>query len=131
MSFDVIDLGFSYDQFLGNEGASYFSFDISTFQEMGPVYILPLYQAVFMSQTVDASILLKGKGKKKDSHINSATTNISGLANSILTTAIIYPVTNNLSISFIPSIIIGHNEDLSSESSQFVWNMGLRYRLSF
>jgi len=128
---EIIDLGLSYDQFLGESGASYFSLDISTFQDIGPFYILPLYQAVFMSQTVDENILLKTKGKKKDSLPASATTDISGLANSIITIAAIYPVLDNLSVSFTPSLIIGHNDDLSSESSRFVWNVGIRYRFRF
>jgi hypothetical protein len=131
MSFDFFDLGLSYDQFLGESGASYFSLDISSFHEIGPLYILPLYQAVFISQTVDESILLKTKGKKKDNQTTSATTEVSGLANSIITVATIYPVSNNLSVSFTPTLIIGHNEDLSSESSQFVWNAGIRYRFEF
>jgi len=131
LSFDFIDIGFSYDRFLGNDGASYFGLDISTFQEVGPFYVLPFYQAVFMSQTVDESILLKGKGKKKTSQTTSTTTEVSGLANSIITAAIIYPVTGNLSVSFTPVLIISHNKDLSSESSQFVWNAGLRYRFNF
>lgn len=128
----AVDLGLSYDQFLGESGASYFGLDISTFLEVGPLYILPLYQAVFMSQTVDESILAKSKGKKKDIQATTATTTtISGLANSIITVAVIYPAIQNLSVSFTPSLIIGHNDDLSSESSQFVWNAGIRYRFNF
>jgi len=118
LSLVLFDIGFSYDQFLGESGASYFSLDISTFHEVGPLYVLPLYQAVFMSQSVDESILLKTKGKKKDSQTTSATTDVSGLANSIITIAAIYPVMNNLSVSFSPTLIIGHNENLSSESTQ-------------
>jgi len=131
LSFEFIDIGFSYDQFLGSESASYFSFDISTFQEVGPFYILPLYQAVFMSQTVDESFLLKGKKKKKENQTIFSTKEVSGLANSIITAAVIYPATDNLSVSFTPVLILSHNEDLSSESSQFIWNAGLRYRFSF
>jgi len=131
LNLEIIDLGLSYDQFLGESGASYFSLDISTFHEVGPFYILPLYQAVFMSQTVDESILLKTKGKKKDSQTSSVATDVSGLANSIITLSTIYPVLDNLSVSFTPTLIIGHNDDLSSESSLFVWNAGIRYRFNF
>ena len=128
---EIIDLGLSYDQFLGESGASYFSLDISTFQEIGPLYILPLYQAVFMSQTVDENILMKSKGKPKKNQTNSTSTEVSGLANSIITIAAIYPVMDNLSVSFTPTLIIGHNDDLSSESPNFVWNAGIRYRFRF
>ena len=102
--------------------------DISTFHEIGPFYILPIYQAVFTSQTVDESILLKTKGKKKDSQSTATSTELSGLANSIITIVAIYPVIKNLSVSFTPSLILSHNDELSSEASQFVWNVGLRYR---
>ena len=84
-----------------------------------------------MSQSVDESILLKTKGTKKDSQTTSATTDVSGLANSIITVAVIYPVIKNLSLSFTPSLILNHNDDLSSESSLFIWNAGIRYRLNF
>jgi len=83
-----------------------------------------------MSQTVDESILQKSKGKKKVNQ-SATSTEISGLANSIITVAAIYPIIQNLSVSFTPSIILSHNEDLSSESSLFVWNAGVRYRFSF
>lgn len=127
----VFDLGLSYDTYLGSNGASYFGVDISAFYEWGPFYILPLYQMVFMSQTVDQSILQKGKSKKNINQTTSTTAEISGLANSIITVAAIYPVLDNLSISFTPTLIIGHNDELSSESSLFVWNAGVRYRFSF
>ncbi|MCK5033181.1 MAG: hypothetical protein KAS18_06085 [Calditrichia bacterium] len=128
LSLDLFDIGLSYDRFLGESGASYFSIDISTFHEVGPLYILPMYQAVFTSQTVDESILLKTKGKKKDSQSTATSTELSGLANSIITVVAIYPVFKNLSVSFTPSLILSHNDELSSEASQFVWNVGLRYR---
>ena len=131
LELEVFDLGFSYDTFLGGDGASYFGIDISSFYEVGHLYILPMYQMVFMSQTVDQNILLKGKSKKKINQTTSTTTEISGLANSIITVAAIYPLLDNLSLSFTPTLIISHNDELSSESSLFVWNAGLRYRLKF
>jgi hypothetical protein len=129
LSLDLFDFGISYDRFLGESGASYFSLDISTFYEIGPLYILPFYQVVFMSQTVETGLLKKGKGKKIDSQTTSTTT--SGLANSIITAVVIYPIIKNLSLSFSPSLILSHNDDLSSESSLFIWNVGIRYRFSF
>lgn len=131
ISFDYFDIGLSYDQFLGNDDPSYFSFDISAFHKVGSFYILPMYQAVFMSQSVEESLLHKGKSKKKINRTTSSSTEISGLINSIFTVAVIYPVMKNLSVSFIPALILSHNNDLSSESSLFVWNAGLRYRLNF
>ena len=56
LSFSLFDVSVSFDQFLGNSGASYFSFDVSRFQEVGPLYVLPMLQIVFISQEVENTL---------------------------------------------------------------------------
>ena len=124
---EFMELGFSYDRFLGSNGASYFSFDISTFQEIGPVYLMPMLQMVFMSQTVEDRYLDKGKGNKGTGSEVIATTTLTGLSSTSLTLVVAYPVFSGLTISIVPSLIFYHQNELSVDSSRFLWNAGLRY----
>ena len=128
----VIDIGFSYDRFLSSEGASYFTFDISSFQEAGPLYLLPLIQIVFMSHTVDDRFLDKGKSKKPNGDGSVVTTTtVTGLANTTLSLVAIYPIINHLYLSIIPSFIFYYQDDVFIESTRFIWNAGLRYSFHF
>jgi len=126
----IIDIGLSFDRFFGGSGATYFSVDISTFQHLGPLYLLPMMQVVFMSQTVEERYLDKGKGKKKDDE-NLVTTTLTGLSSTILTVVTILPVVENLNITLVPSLIFYHQSELSVDSVQFIWNAGIRYRIYF
>ena len=126
----IFDFGLSYDRFLGSTGASYLSVDISTFHDLKHVYILPILQVVFMSQSVDESFIVKGKGKHNINN-TASTTDLTGIANTMLTVVTIFPVLKNVSISFVPSLILNHRDELSAESSQFVWNAGISYSFNF
>ncbi|MEN8191736.1 MAG: hypothetical protein ABFS12_02895 [Bacteroidota bacterium] len=126
----IFDLGLSYDHYFGEPGASYFGIDISTFYDLGPFYIMPMAQAVFMSQTIENSYLSKGKTKKKNDPIVEVT-EVIGLANTMLTLVTICPIIDNVSLSVVPALIFNNQSELSNESTQFVWNAGLRYNLSF
>lgn len=129
---DFFDIGFSYDQFLGSSGATYFGFDISTFMEAGPLFILPIAQISFISQTIEDKFITKLKGRKRDSEPTQTNeTSISGLASTIVTLVIIYPFSDNIYASFTPSAILSHQQDLAADSFRFVWSAGIRYRLSF
>jgi hypothetical protein len=127
----VVDIGLSYDRFLSSEGASYFSFDISSFQEAGPLYLLPMIQIVFMSHTVDERYLDKGKSKKPNGGGAVITTTVTGLANTTLSLVAVYPVINHLYLTIVPSFIFYHQDDISIESTRFIWNAGLRYTIHF
>ena len=126
----ILDLGFSYDRFFGGSGATYFSIDVSTFRDLGTLYLLPMLQMVFMSQTVEDRYLDKGKGKKKGDEIQVATT-LTGLSSTNLTLVTIFPVVKNLNITLIPSLVFYHQSALSVDSMQFFWNAGIRYRMHF
>ena len=57
LSFDVVDVEFSYDTFLGTNSASYFGVDVSGFHQIGGISIVPLAQVTFMSQSVESRLL--------------------------------------------------------------------------
>jgi len=126
----LFDLGLAYDRFLGDNGAGYFTVDISTFHEIGPIYLLPVLQIVFMSQTVEERYLSKGKGKNKGNEIVESNT-LTGLSNTMVTLVAIYPLMENLYFSVVPSLIFYHQSELSVESTRFVWNAGVRYSIRF
>jgi hypothetical protein len=129
---DFVDIGISFDQFLGGSGATYFGFDISTFIDAGSIYVLPIVYVSFISQTIEGEILTKLKGKnKRDASGQATETDFSGLASTMTTIVFIYPLAENIYISFVPTGIWSHRDDLSSESFRFVWNAGLRYRITF
>jgi hypothetical protein len=107
-----------------------FGIDASKFHKIGPVHILPILQLVFMSQTVEEIYTAKGKQKKKDNSI-STSKELSGLVNTTITLVILFPIFKNTSLSFMPSLILNHQDELSEESSQFIWNAGIRYRFKF
>ena len=126
----IFDLGLSYDRFFGGSGASYFSIDVSTFQDLGPCYLLPMLQMVFMSQEVEDRYLDQGKGKKKDEE-TVVTTTLAGLSNTMLMVVAILPVIDHLNITLVPAFIFYHQDELSVNSTQFIWNVGIRYRIYF
>ncbi len=127
INLEIFDLGLSYDRFLGSDGATYFSADISTFQEAGPVFLLPMVQFVFMSQIIEDRFLPKGKSKKGRAGESVVQTEITGLANTLVTLVAVYPLTGHLSLSFVPTLILNHKSELSVDSSRFVWHASLRY----
>jgi hypothetical protein len=124
----IFDLGFTYDHFLGGSGATYLSLDASTFQQIGPVYILPVLQLVFISQTFEENYFVKDKHKKKESNTAAVTTKLTGLVNTLITIVAVYPVFKNVSLSFVPLLILNHQEELSAESSRIIWSAGIRYK---
>jgi len=132
MDLEYFDIGVSYDRFIGGSGASYFSIDISTFQSIGPVYLLPLMQMVFMSQTIEERYLDKDKGKKNNSveEITSSTT-LSGLSNTMITLVAMYPVAESVNLYLASSVIKYHKTELSDDSIGFFWNTGVRYKINF
>ena len=131
MNLTVIDLGLSYDHYPGENGATYFSIDISKFFDMGHVYIMPFIQVVFISQTVEERHLVKGKSRKKGNISTVTTTGLSGLVNSSITIVTVYPVFKNISLSFTPSFLLSHQDELSEQTAQFIWNAGIRYKFKF
>jgi len=128
---DFIDIGISFDQFLGGSGATYFGFDISTFIDAGSIYVLPIVYVSFISQTIETEILTKLKGKNKRDLSQATETDFSGVASTMMSVVFIYPFAENIYISFVPTGIWSHRDDLSAEIFRFVWNAGLRYRITF
>lgn len=135
LSLDVVDVGFSYDTFLGSNSASYFSLDLSSFHQLGGISIVPLAQMTVMSQSV-ADRFLKGnktgmgKGGPSSSSTTSVTT-VAGLSNFSLHLILIYPIIEHLSISFHPSYQYSPKVEVAARTSQFVWSAGLRYSFDF
>ncbi len=130
LDFDPVTIGVSYDVYLGPSSASYFSFNVSSFYDLGPVYLVPLVQLTFMSQEVENRLLMDGKGKKSVSAGTSGTS-VTGLSSLSLHAVLILPIAEGLNFSLHPYFLYSPKSELSSNSSRLLWSAGLRYSLEF
>lgn len=133
LGFDPVTLGVSYDMYLGPSSASYFSLNVSSFYDLGPVYIVPLVQLTFMSQEVEDRLLMDGKGKKGAGMMTTtaSATSVTGLSSLSLHAVLILPVVEGLSFSIHPYYLYSPKSELSANSSRLLWSAGLRYSLEF
>jgi len=135
-SLGIVDLGVSYDTFLGSNNASYYGIDISGFYQIENISIVPFTQITFISQQVE-NRFLKG-GKNGNGKTNTITTSsvrsvstLTGISCFSMDVLVIYPLSSNLSFSFHPSYQYTPKSELSLRASQFVWSAGLRYTFDF
>lgn len=138
LSFDAVDVGFSYDTFLGANSASYYGLDISGFYQIDNISIVPLTQVTFMSQDVENRLLKTtktgiGKGGPPSTITSSSTsvTTVTGLSSLSLHVIAIYPIIDRLSVIFHPSYQYSPKAEVSTQTSQFIWSIGLRYSFDF
>lgn len=138
LSLDVVDVGFSYDTFLGTNSASYFSLDLSSFHQFSNITILPFAQITFMSQSVENRFLKtnktgmgKGGPPSNSTTSTSSVTTVTGLSNFSVHLVLIYPIVDRLSISFHPSYQYSPKAEVAARTSQFIWSAGLRYSFDF
>lgn len=137
LSFDVFDLGFSYDAFLGSNSASYYAIDVSGFEQVGKLSIVPLAQITFLAQDVENRLLKsnKGSGKGSSSPASSSsgisTTSVTGLSSLSLHLVMIYPIADHLSLTFHPYFLYSPKAEVSTQTSQVIWTVGLRYFIDF
>lgn len=133
LSLEVVDVGFSYDTFLGTNSASYVSLDLSSFHQLGDMSIVPLAQVTFMSQRVESRLLKSNKGGmgKGGPASTSAVTTVTGLSNFSVHLVLIYPIVEHVSLSFHPSYQYSPKTEVTARTSQFIWSAGLRYSFDF
>lgn len=138
LSLDDVDIGVSYDTFLGTNTASYFGLDISGFYQAGDMSIVPLAQVTFMSQSVQTRLLKSGKGgpgtkgpPSSTSGTSTSTTTVTGLSNFSLHLVLIYPIVEHLSLSLHPAYQYSPRPEVATSTSLFVWSVGLRYSYDF
>lgn len=122
LSLGDVDLGFSYDTYLGNNSASYYGVDLSGYYEFKDFMIVPLAQVTFMAQEIQTSLLKPGK---KGS--SSGTATVTGLSSFSVHLVLIYPLLEQLSLSAHPSFLYSPKAEISSRASRFVWSVGLRF----
>ena len=127
ISLGVVDVGFSYDTFLGTNSASYYGLDVSGFHQIGKVSIVPLAQVTFMFQDVENR---RGPPFGSSSSSSSVTT-VTGLSRLSLHLVLIYPLVDHLSFTFHPYYQYSPKAEVSTKTSRFVWSIGLRYSFDF
>lgn len=125
---EPVSIGLSYDMYLGGNGAAFVSFDASSFQELGPMYVVPLVQLTFVSQEVE-STFLKG-GKKSGGTAISSPTTVTGLSSLSLHMVFLLPITDGFTATLHPYYLYSPS-DLSETTSRFVWTLGVRYSVEW
>ncbi|MCX6120728.1 MAG: hypothetical protein NTX44_03830 [Ignavibacteriales bacterium] len=124
----------SYDLFFGGGSANYVSAGVSTSCRIGSLALEPSINTIFVSQTVDVSLLPKnrgqGKGAVKKQGTTTTTTTITGLSNLTISVAFNYPLGKGFTVSFTP-VYDYSPTDLAVRTSQFLWSGGLSYSIDF
>lgn len=125
LSLGDVDLGFSYDTFLGSNSASYYGMDLSGYYKFKDLMIVPLAQVTFMAQEIQNSLL--NPGKKGSSSGTTTTSTVTGLSSFSIHLVLVYPLLEQLSLSAHPSFLYSPKAEVSSRASQFVWSVGFRF----
>ncbi len=123
---DVWAFGAGFDRYLGGEGASYISVDISAFVPMEGFNLLPIATASFGSQTVASTLLQRGKGKTIGG--NPSVSTVTGLSSADLLVVLQVPLGSGWSCTAMPGLSYTPS-DLASSTSRITWSVGLRKSL--
>jgi hypothetical protein len=133
VDFDDITISANFDSYLGSLGATYFGIDVSGLYEFGDVFIVPLAQVTFVSQTVSLSRLTTpGRGKHAPANGGGAvsTATLTGLSSASIHAVLLYPVTSSLRATFHSALLYTPQQEISTTSLQIIWSIGVRYSLS-
>jgi hypothetical protein len=123
----------SYDLFFGGGSANYFSAGVSTSCQIGSLALEPSINTIFVSQTVDVSLLPKNRGQGKGvvkKQGTTTTTTITGLSNLTISVAFYYSLGKGFTVSFTPMYDYSPT-DLAVRTSQFLWSGGMSYSIDF
>lgn len=137
LDFGIFSAGVSYDAYLGSNAANYFGFNVSSFLDVGPVYVVPLIQATMMSQEVEERFLKSGGGSGSGSgsgggsSTTTTTSTVTGLSSISLHAVVIVPIVSGLSLSVHPYYLYSPKSEVSTESSRFMWTAGMRYSVEW
>ncbi len=123
---DIWSFGAGFDRYLGGEGASYISVDVSAFVAMEGFNLLPLATASFGSQTVASAILQRGKGKTLVG--SSSVSTVTGLSSADVFLVVQVPLGSGWSCSAMPGVSYTPS-DLASTTTRFTWSLGIRKSL--
>lgn len=132
----ILGAGIAYERYLGGDGGSFVSASLSTFIDLGPVWVLPLVHATYMSQEVEERLLKGGSGGGSGSGsggggtVTTTTKTITGLSSISLHAVIIVPLLDGLTFRIHPSYLYSPKSELSSSQSNVIWSAGLQYRIS-
>ena len=123
---DLWSFGAGFDRYLGGEGASFVSVDVSVYLPMDGFNILPLATASFGSQTVAATLLKRGRSKMGTG--NASITTVTGLSSLDLFALIQIPLSSGWSCSAMPGVSYTPS-DLAAATTRFTWSLGIRKSL--
>lgn len=133
LDLDVVSLSTSIDQYLGGPGATYFGFDASGFVEAGDLLIVPLAQVTFVSQEVSTSRTKPGGGGKGPgaTSVSSSTVILTGISSVSIHGVLVYPLYEGLTLTAHPAMVYSPKAEVSTQTTQFVLSLGVKYTFPF
>jgi hypothetical protein len=132
----VIDLGVSFEIYLGSDPAKYWTGDISRSFEFGDLSVDLSGSLTYMSQTIDAGKLnaLAVKLKKKvavDTMSSKNKITIRGISSYCFDLVLRYDLGSGFKVYFDPSYNITPKGQVAAKDAQFSWTVGIRYSTDF
>lgn len=134
LDLDLVSVSASIDRYLGDLGATYFSFDVSGFAGIGDWTIVPLAQITFVSQTVSVTKTRHQPGmvtKKSGPGGTTLTTSLTGVSSVSVHGVAIYSIADGFSLVLHPAIVYSPKTEVTARPTQFVWSAAIRYSFSF
>jgi len=135
-SLNLIDLGLTYDLYLGSDPAHYLTLDVSRMFEIGDLTLLFSASAVYMTQRIEEGKLeglaLKLKHKSSSASANpKRKVSLSGINSYYFDLYSEYDLGSGFSAYFNPTYIISPKSEVSSKDKQLSWLLGVQYSFRF
>jgi hypothetical protein len=143
LSFDItadlatIDLGFSFEVYLGSDPAKYWSADVGHTFTFGSLSVGLSAWLTYMSQKIDAgklsalAVTLKKSKLGGDSTLTKGKISLSGISSYSFDVDIRYDLGAGFKVYINPSYMITPKGEVSSRDRQLWWAVGVRYSAEF
>jgi hypothetical protein len=133
----IIDLGISFEIYLGPDPAKYWSADVSHTFSFGSLSVGLSAWLTYMSQKIDAgklnalAVTLKKSKLAGDSTLTKGKINLSGISSYSFDVDIKYDLGAGFNVYINPSYMITPKGEVSSRDRQLWWAVGVRYSAEF
>ncbi len=135
-AFSFVNIGVSYEQYLGTYGAHFFSFDMNHEFEIGNLAITPSASIAFLSQTIEITRLnalkqQRMQNKKQVPNAKTKTVDISGISSMQFGCEALYDLGKGFSLYATPEYVLTPKIETAKQARQFIFSIGAQYRAEF
>lgn len=140
----LVNIGLSYNTYFGGGTANYFGLNFDKSMEHGDFTFDPSLSFSFISQTIDQKRLASykkfirslgkggsGRGPGSTSSTTSSAVTVTGLSGVTLAVDVSYDLGNGFTLEAQPSYVNSPKAELASNTSQFLWSVGISYAKEF